>query len=82
MRKGLLSIALLSAAIATPARGQTLDEVQQAVDGCVGLGEQPQAARAKLTGWGNKALPYLRDIAGNPRMQRCSTGCHPWGTAA
>jgi len=64
MRTNLLGIALLSAAMATSAQGQTLEEVRLAVDSCVGIGEQAKVARANLTRWGNEALPYLRELAG------------------
>src|SRR5262245_21950144 len=66
MRTVLPVIALVSASLASPTWGQTLEEVRQAVDHCVGLNEEAESAREQLTRWGNAALPFLRELAGKP----------------
>jgi HEAT repeat len=66
MLRTALGVLLGSAALAWPAPAQTLAEVQRAAADCVGMDDSAVAARAKLAAWGNRALPFLRELSGNP----------------
>src|SRR5262245_58874845 len=61
-----LSWVLLSMLLVATGRAQELEGVRQAVNRCVGDSAQAAVAREQLTDWGNKALPYLRELAGKP----------------
>ncbi|HEX5010954.1 MAG TPA: hypothetical protein VFY71_11185 [Planctomycetota bacterium] len=66
MRNHFIMAMALAMVLAAPAGAQTLDQVRQAVADYFAEGAAAQESHDDLKGWGNAALPFLRDIAGKP----------------